>query len=342
MRKLLGPMGFLAALTAPMEVNATDSGLAELTMLRNLEVPTPLGPAHADAIFPSSGGRLPVIIFSPGSGGSAYAYRELTSGWARRGFLVIGLTHADARPRLRAAGVPEDKLQATLLANGANPDAWSRRVGDVTAVLDLLPRSEQLHPALHGRADPARVGVAGHSFGAFTSMLLACATPTVADRGPVRLRDERPKAFLLLSAQGAGQQGLTETSWDSCHRPMMVVTGTEDRGQVRGNGQSPQGWREKLEPFTRAPPGDKVGIVLQGAAHSSFMASDRATAGPMGPAALPDRVKTELQVRIFSGLADLTAAWWAARLQGNGQVDHALRSGELARQTGVVANFQVK
>jgi poly(3-hydroxybutyrate) depolymerase len=208
-------------------------------MISDAVIPRTAGVLKADIVYPSSGGPYPVIIFSHGSGGTPYAYRELTTHWAAAGFVVIAPTHADSRRLLSEQGLEGRELMLALLRSATDPQAWQRRVGDITTIIDALPTLGSVDRRLAGLADPKRVGVGGHSYGAFTSMLVACAQPRAPSGAPVNLRDPRPIAFLLLSAQGAGQQGLEPTSWSTCDRPMMVVTGTEDRGRPLGN-RAPQ------------------------------------------------------------------------------------------------------
>jgi dienelactone hydrolase len=310
-------------------------------MIRDIAVPRRGGALKADIVFPTTGGPYPVIIFSHGSGGTPYVYRELTSHWAAAGFVVIAPMHADSRRLLRDQGLQGRDLVVTLLRSATDPAAWQRRVGDVTAILDLLPRLASVDPRLARRADPQRVGVGGHSYGAFTAMLTACARPRTPSGAVVDLRDPRPDAFLLLSAQGAGQQGLEPASWSTCERPMMVVSGTEDRGRPLGD-RPAQTWREKLEPFRSSPPGGKVGWVLQGAAHSSFVASNRRAAGDLGPAAERDAVDPALQDRLFATLAAQTTLWWRAQLTPDEGARAAVASGVAVRQAGLTALYKVR
>jgi dienelactone hydrolase len=310
-------------------------------MIRDAAIPRQGGTLIADIVFPSTGGPYPVIVFSHGSGGAPYGYRELTSHWAAAGFVVVAPTHADSRRLLRHRGLDSRELMMDLLRSATDPGAWRRRVGDVTAIIDALPRLAAVDQRLAGRADPERVGVGGHSYGAFTSVLTACAQPLAPSGKPVDLRDARPDAFLLLSAQGAGQQGLEPGSWRTCNRPMMVVSGTEDRGRPLGN-RPAQTWREKLEPFRSSPPGEKVGWVLQGAAHSSFVASDRRAAGPLGPAAERDAVDPALQARLFAALAAQTTLWWRAQLKSDEAARQAVASGAAAREGGLTALYEVR
>lgn len=310
-------------------------------MIRDAALPRSGELLMVDIVFPTTGGPHPVVIFSHGAGGTPYLYRELTGHWAAAGFVVISPTHADSRRLLRDQGLEGRELLATILRSAIEPANWRRRVGDVTSIIDALPRLGEMDPRLARRADPRRVGVSGHSYGAFTSMLAACAQPRAPSGEIVNLRDPRPAAFLLLSAQGPGQQGLERTSWTTCDRPMMVVTGTEDQGRPLPN-RPAQTWRDKLEPFRLSPPGGKVGWVMQGAAHSSFVASDRAAAGPVGPAAERDAVDPALQVRLFRALAAQTTAWWQAQLMGDPAARDAVAGGALAREGDVTFLYETR
>ena len=66
---------------------------------------------------------------------------------------------------------------------------------------------------------------------------------------------------MLLSGQGPGEM-LTEKSWSSFAKPMLVMTGSAD-GPTR-TGQ-PAEWRKK--PYELSPPGDKFLVWVEGLDH---------------------------------------------------------------------------
>src|SRR5205085_1277074 len=135
----------------------------------------------------------------------------------------------------------------------------------VTFLLDSLAEIENRIPALKGRLDRVRVGVGGHSYGAYTSQMIGGATLKLPGEATRRsFADKRVVAVLLMSAQGRDRIGLTDGSWDSLRVPMMLMTGSEDTGRA---GQSPD-WR--LEPYKFSPPGDKYAVFIEGANHLSF------------------------------------------------------------------------
>ena len=221
--------------------------------------------------YPNDAGPFPVIIFSHGVGGSNSCCADLVRYWAGQGYVILQPTHADSiewQKKQQAAADDKDKKRRVQrpLAALRDPDQWAGRAGDVSFLIDSLAELEKKVPALQGKLDSSRVGVGGHSYGAYTSQLIAGATVDVPGEEKGRsFADPRPAAFLLLSGQGRGQQGLTDNSWARLTRPMMSATGSRDRG---AKGQPPD-W--KKEPFDLSPPGDKYHLFLHGAWHGTFV-----------------------------------------------------------------------
>ncbi|MEO6809233.1 MAG: hypothetical protein ABI353_09005 [Isosphaeraceae bacterium] len=222
--------------------------------------------------FPKQpGGLYPVIVFSHGAGGSGRLVTALPKFWASHGYVVLCPTHADSislskERKEGEAGKPKGAGLRGLFGVPLNdPKTWTDRARDVSFLLDSLDDLGRKVPGLSGKMDPARIGVGGHSLGAYTAQLIGGATVNVpGEAKPRSLADDRPRAILLLSGQGTGQLGLTEHSWDHLARPLLSMTGTEDKG-AKGQGHE---WRG--EPFQHAPPGDKYHIVIKGAHHGSF------------------------------------------------------------------------
>ena len=241
-----------------------------------------------NAWVPDGDGPFPVIIFSHGAGGAGSNEFPVTRHWATHGYVVVQPTHADSR------SLNGGELKRT-------DDGPAQRALDVKFVIDSLEKVEDFK----GKLDLKRIGVGGHSFGAHTSMLIGGATVDV--KGEAKsYADERPKALLLLSGQGAGMLGLTEKSWDACKRPMMAMTGSKDLGVA---GQTPA---QKLEAFTRSPEGDKYGVDIEGASHMSFTGR------------LADR-----EPEIFSYVKTASIAFWDAYINEEPAAKDFLKSDAL-------------
>jgi predicted dienelactone hydrolase len=133
------------------------------------------------------------------------------------------------------------------------------RLLDTKFALDNLPRG----------ADPARLAVAGHSYGAWTVQHMLGERLPGGDRG-LGLPDPRLKAGVALSPIPA--RGLPpRLAYGGITVPLLHVTGTEDGGFIEG--VQPRDRRAPFEGGTH--PGALA--VLGGARHMSF--ADEAAAG---------------------------------------------------------------
>lgn len=190
---------------------------------------------------PIEPGPYPVIVFCAGSGGRNDTFRLTSNYLASHGYVVIHNSYK----RQRGLG---------------NENLTRNRVLDVGLVLDAL---EGFLPSLEGKIDKDRVGAMGHSSGAYITQLLGGAV--VSWGGQLEsFRDPRIHAILMYSGQGSGQQGLTRESWQHLSIPMMVMTGSGDRGAFS---QEPS-WRR--EPFDLSGGPGKYLLWYDRGHHGSF------------------------------------------------------------------------
>lgn len=233
--------------------------------------------------YPDGADTYPVIVFSHGLLGSKDGYQPLVRYWADNGYVVIQPTHYDSAS-FRKPTLTELRDLTPLFVG------WESRPDDIILILDQLAHIESLLPDFQGKFDHGRIGMGGHSFGSHTAMLIggtqlsansfgncgnvgSIANSNISggasaksNAGGKQFRNERPLAFLLLSPQGSGR-ALTETAdfnqsaWDDFERPMMIVTGTEDKGRRRQD----HIWRS--EAFKYGAPGDKYLMVIEGGYH---------------------------------------------------------------------------
>ncbi|NUM56816.1 MAG: hypothetical protein HUU46_24570 [Candidatus Hydrogenedentes bacterium] len=215
---------------------------------------------------PTGGGPHPVILYSHGAGDSNATSPLLLRHWASHGYVVIAPTHLfGARPLIDRSIL---RLREELMRpREMGPAAWRERTRDLSAILDALETIEAEVPALHRGIDRDRTAIAGHSFGAYTVMLLGGATLTDPSSGEVfRFGDPRPRAVLVISGPGCDNMGLTKESWCDFTRPLMVMAGSRDPGYIPGCGVL---WR--TEPYRYAPQGGKYLLYLRGAHHLSYV-----------------------------------------------------------------------
>lgn len=206
--------------------------------------------------YPIQEGSYPVVIFSTGFGVPSRSYVALSSYWASHGYVVIKVGHP---------GLAPDVTDLAEVWRNQTPADWRHRARDISFLIDSFGTLEQQYPELKGKLDVQRVGVGGHSYGAFTSMLLAGAQ-TFTGGVPTTYADSRVKAAVAMSPQGPGEtRGLTTESWRDVKIPVMYMTGSNDRGITDAEDAA---WRRQA--FELSPAGDKWFVSLAGAGHLSF------------------------------------------------------------------------
>lgn len=296
--------------------------------------------------FPKAEGQYPIIVFSHGAGGSGdTVLTGLPKFWSSHGYVCLMPTHADSIKLRRQQGERGASMTDIVRRAITRKEDWENRPRDITFLLDSLDDLEKKVPALRGKSDRSRIGVGGHSFGAFTAQVVGGATINVAQTlmsasstnrqdtaqtgvsAPRSFADPRVKAVLQLSGQGKGQMGLHEHSWDAMKLPMMSITGSLDRG---AQAQDPS-WRK--EPFDRSPPGDKYHLFIEGAHHMSFT-------GPLGGESgrgglLAGRFGRSRdggdQKAIFDWVKTATIAFWDAYLKADQAARDFLKSDSLSK-----------
>ncbi|MBI1373485.1 MAG: hypothetical protein GC159_12220 [Phycisphaera sp.] len=254
--------------------------------------------------FPKTGGPYPLIVFSHGATGSKDGYQPLATYWASHGYVVIQPTHGDSLSLMS----DEDKRKMTSvkqLLNSSNINReWDDRPADVKLVLDSLDEIETKAPALAKRIDRQHIAMAGHSYGAHTSMLIAgmsMVNPIIKSQR-MTLRDDRPQCFVFISPQGTGTTIDTE-SWDKIDRPVLMITGSNDTDP---RGGKPASWRMEVWDHLPPKPGDKVLLYINDAYHNMGGIS-----GAHFPGAGPDTPDHVLLVQ------STTLAWFDANLKAD-------------------------
>jgi predicted dienelactone hydrolase len=208
-------------------------------------------------------GKLPLVIFSHGSGGDRRAAPKLLGHWASYGYVVIAPTHADSaslqRKQNRSAGRSQRQVKT-----GVNHQGRLDRVADLKLILDRIPELERRIPQLAGRVEAARVAVTGHSAGAMSAMQIG---GLVQDSSYSDLRDPRVRCVILLSGAGrTDKMKFDPQAWDNFTLPALVITGSLD--YAGSSDQTPESYRD---PFEQGPAtGDKYLLFITGATHMSF------------------------------------------------------------------------
>ena len=230
------------------------------------------------AHIPADPGPFPVIVVSHGAGGDRDTHSGQAQHLASHGYAVLCVEHIGSnRARLKRGGV---RLMRTVEAMTRDAAEVLTRPKDIAFAIDCAQRWNQSHEALRGRLDLERVGVMGHSFGAYTTMVTCGMRPAVdwlAPRvepgkglGP-DLGDSRVKCGVALSPQGVGEPFFISESFASLKVPLLGITGSEDAAQA---GNTALG---RKEAFALWPKGDHRFVWLANASHNDFTSSSGAT-----------------------------------------------------------------
>ncbi len=212
--------------------------------------------------WPASPGAHAVVVFSHGLFGSRHGYDPLVQHWASHGYVVVQPSHSDTLEGQSAAQIAAGGTLAERLKDPKSVSDWRGRALDVELVLERLPKLAELVPALGARIDASRVAVAGHSFGAHTTELLAGAARALRrNRSAPELADARPVCFVVLSPQPSGAL-FDERSFAQFDRPMLFVSGSQDRSPLQDF--DPE---RRKEPFDRSPVGERYLLWIDGADH---------------------------------------------------------------------------
>jgi dienelactone hydrolase len=108
---------------------------------------------------PRGKGPFPLVVFAHGNAGHPGKLTQLLSAWARAGYVVVAPTFPLTNDLNGAESVTVD---------------FTNQPQDVRFVLDRVLRDNgRKSSPLHGRIDPRRIGLAGHSLGGGTAYAVA-------------------------------------------------------------------------------------------------------------------------------------------------------------------------
>jgi predicted dienelactone hydrolase len=276
------------------------------------------------AMFPAEGHHFPLIIFSHGAGGSVDANYAQAYDLATHGYTVVCVEHVGSNfPAWKKAGLSRKGLQKLT------HDAIEvrERPKDVSFAIDKALEWSKSNTRLKNKVDPQKIGVIGHSFGAFTTLVVCGARPALDWLKPLQgeglgpsQRDQRVKCGVALSAQGPGEPFFLATSYRTLAVPMLGISGTKDEQQ----GSEPD---NHLTGFKLWPKGDKFFLWLTNADHLAF--SD-----PTGSKSRGLRSDTRQDVQPIS--RELTTIFFDTYLKKNNRMSEITPEWVKKRCTGTI------
>ncbi|MBN2843251.1 MAG: hypothetical protein JXM68_09180, partial [Sedimentisphaerales bacterium] len=200
--------------------------------------------------LPESDKPVPLIVFSHGLGGDRYGYTFLMNYWASHGFACLMLQHPGSDSSLwLGKGAIKGVINVYAAANANNAVL---RMGDMRFALDMVRKLNVPGEKLEGRFDLERLGIAGHSFGAHTT--LACANAGMPF-----------KAAIPMSAPSVGGPVAKYLALNNIKIPCMHMTGTEDDSPIGETKAS-----QRREPFDYLKSSDQYLVNFDGGDHMIF------------------------------------------------------------------------
>lgn len=230
--------------------------------------------ANRDRVVPvkiyspeSGGGPAPVILFSHGLGGTCEGYEYLGRFWAAHGYVSVHLQHAGSDD-----GVWKDarlgQRMSTMRQAAAQPRNAINRAQDISFVIDELTRLAATNATWRAKLDLQRVGVAGHSFGAYTT--LAVGGAVYSGWNVTSLADARVKAGMPMSAPVPANQARLEAAFAGVKIPCLHMTGTKDHSPIGDTKAA-----DRRLPFDHCRNSDQYLITFTGGDHAIFGGRDR-------------------------------------------------------------------
>lgn len=219
---------------------------------------------------PDGSDAYPVVIVSHGAGGNLDSNFAQANHLATHGYVAVCIEHVGSNTKSMLAGglrVGETMAQMTRDA-----DEVINRPKDVRFAIDQVTKWNRSQPRLRGRCDLNAIGMMGHSFGAYTTLVICGARPALdwfqpsigkgRGLGP-DLSDARVKCGVALSPQGPGEPFFLSSSYKSIQVPLLGISGSRDKQQ----GNEPI---HRKRSFQYWPNGDRYLLWINNASHLSF------------------------------------------------------------------------
>jgi predicted dienelactone hydrolase len=265
----------------------------------------------------------PIILFSHGLGGSRDNYAYLGNHWASHGYVSVHMQHVGSDTNVIKES-PTQPMQA-LRAAAMDPKNALNRVLDVKFVLDQLECLDKDDAAWKGKLDLKHIGIAGHSFGAHTTL----ASVGQAMALQKEAADQRITAAIAMSAPTPALK--TRTNLDRAYAnirvPVFHMTGTLDDSPISDSKAA-----DRRIPFDHMTGVEQYLLIFTGGDHMIFSGRARI-------AGAEKRTQDEAFQNIIK---QSSLAFWDAYLNGDAAAQRWLANGDLKTEAKSLATLEIK
>lgn len=273
--------------------------------------------------FPLEGeGPFPIIIFSHGLGGSREGYGYLGRHWASYGYVSVHLQHHGSDVaiwRNTFQAFDETRKSIKHIGNAVN------RARDVSFAIDQMETMNRESGPLKGRIDLNNIGMAGHSFGAWTTLAVTGQAFIDPKDGEKTFTDPRIKAAIAMSAPAPMKIDRLDKTFANIKIPCLHMTGTLDDsplGDTKAN--------QRRLPFDNIQAADQYLITFEGGDHMIFTG-------------LPNRLGSHEKDPCFHDLVKISStSFWDAHLKNNSAAKKWLADGGLNTLLGQDGSLEKK
>lgn len=266
-----------------------------------------------------------VVIFSHGLGGSREGYEYLGRFWGENGLISIHLQHPGSDEQVWKG---QQEPLAGMKKAARNPLNALERARDVIFCLNRLDEINRGEGELKGLIDYGKIGLAGHSFGAHTTLLLAGQLIILPNGREISLADSRIKAAIPMSAPVPANRSNLEKIYSKIKIPCLHMTGTLDDSPL---GETKA--EERRIPFDQIKGGDQYLVIFKGGDHMIFSGRPR-----LFQAAGRGEKDKEFQKMI----QDLSLYFWRTYLLGDEEAGKWLKGEGARKELGELALFELK
>ncbi|OGV56625.1 MAG: hypothetical protein A2X49_08545 [Lentisphaerae bacterium GWF2_52_8] len=265
---------------------------------------------------------LPVIVLSHGLGGSREGYQYLGKYWAEHGYISVHVEHEGSNTKILANELAPMKAMKEAAANPANS---INRPLDIKFAIDQLEKLNKQEGPLQKRLELSKIGLAGHSFGAYTALAVAGQVFIGPLGKELSFADPRIKAALIMSAPvNERQKQLGDRCYDKITIPCLHMTGTKDMCKINNTSVE-----ERRFPYDHSQNSEQYLLVFEEGDHMVF-------SGPrFGREGKDDSFMQKI-------ICEASTTFWDAYLKGAPGAKEHLIGKEFRTELGKHGEFEYK